>query len=212
MVSRNAFVLEDFEREVSKLPSADKLQEYLKQLSSEPVDNKNKVYHYLLLQSGSFGSKQIWEENGVWKNCSFRSLWKPTETSNRRSHVNPMMPMPETLLSRVKDIVDVCGGKIFAACDFAERAQFWIDDLKDNNAVVYIDPPYKNTTKYGFEFDSYEFILQCWKNIPIYVSEGCKMDCSKNSWLLSSGRKKGNVSGYSKKAPVEEWLNLFDVL
>ena len=211
-IANNEFIIEDFETEIKKLPSIEYLSEYLLNLSKQPVDKERKVYHYLLLQSGSFGSKQIWEENGVWKNCSFRSFWQPTETSNRKSHVNPMMPMPNTILSRIKEIVDTCGGLITGVCDWAEKAQYWIDDLLDNNAVVYIDPPYKSTTKYGFDFNSYEFVLQCWKNIPIYVSEGYKMNNIKDSWLLSSGRNKGNISGYSKKKPVEEWLNLFSAI
>ena len=98
----------DFEKELKDI------QKYLQELSNQYVDFSKLEYHYLLLQSGSFGSNQIWIENNRWKNNSFRSYWLPTETSNRRSPVNPMMPMPSTLYNRVKDIVEYLGGNINA--------------------------------------------------------------------------------------------------
>ena len=66
------------------------------------------VYDYLLLQAGAFGSKWIGIEGNKWTNNTFRSYWLPTETSNRKSPVNPMMPLPNTLYERVFNIVDIC--------------------------------------------------------------------------------------------------------
>ena len=83
--SNGEFDLKEFREEIDKLPDTPYIQQYLQELSDKPVDEDKKVYHYLLLQSGAFGSKQIWEENGKWKNNTFRSYWMPTETSNRRS-------------------------------------------------------------------------------------------------------------------------------
>lgn len=206
-IANEEFDINVFKKKIEDLPEIHEIQSYLKILSQKPVNEQNMIYDYLLLQCGAFGSKQIWVENGMWKNCSFRSFWKPTKTSNRKSVVNPMMPMPKTLYKRVEEIVDECSGRITAMCDYAENANFLIDDLKNNNAIVYIDPPYKDTTKYGFKFDSYEFVLQCWKAIPIYVSEGYQM--SQRCWLLDSGRKKGNITGNSRKQPVIEYLSLF---
>ena len=104
----------------------------------------------------------------------------PTETSSRRSPVNPMMPMPNTLYKRVEDIVNCLGGNINAInTDISE-----IKWNFDNNSIVYIDPPYKNTTMYGSDFDYEKFIIDNYDNVNIYVSEGYKMDYSSSSILL----------------------------
>lgn len=200
-ISNNSFDLNIFKEEIDKLPSIEDIQQYLKYLSNQEVNKDRYIYHYLLLQSGSFGSKQIWIEDNKWKNDSFRSYWLPTETSSRKSPVNPMMPMPETLYTRVKDIVEILGGNIKA---YNED----INDIKFNfssNSIIYIDPPYKNTTGYGKDFDYMNFINNT--NNKVYLSEGFKI--SDNAILLSKGRSKGNISGNSKKKPVEEWLNIF---
>lgn len=200
-ISNNSFDLNIFKEEIDKLPSIEDIQQYLKDLSNQEVNKDRYIYHYLLLQSGSFGSKQIWIEDNKWKNNSFRSYWKPTETSNRKSPVNPMMPMTETLYTRVKDIVEVLGENIKA---YNED----INDIKFNfssNSIIYIDPPYKNTTGYNEDFNYVDFINNT--NNKVYLSEGFKI--SNNAILLSKGRSKGNISGNSKKKPVEEWLNIF---
>ena len=200
-ISNNSFDLNIFKEEIDKLPSIENIQQYLKDLSNQEVNKDRYIYHYLLLQSGSFGSKQIWIKDNKWKNNSFRSYWKPTETSNSKSPVNPMMPMPETLYTRVKDIVEVLGENIKA---YNED----INDIKFNfssNSIIYIDPPYKNTTGYNKDFNYMDFINNT--NNKVYLSEGFKI--SDNAILLSKGRSKGNMNGNSKKKPVEEWLNIF---
>lgn len=204
-VANDEFDMNIFKQEIDKLPSVDKIQSYLQRLSNLSVNKDLLEYHYLLLQSGSFGSKQIWVENDKWKNNSFRSYWTPTETSNRRSPVNPMMPMPNTLFDRVKNIVDYMAGSINAINLDISKIEWHFD----KNSIVYIDPPYKNTTGYGFNFDYEEFIINNWAYVNIYVSEGYKMDNVEDAILLSKGRAKGSISGDIKKKPTEEWLNIF---
>lgn len=204
-VANNEFDLEIFKSEIDKLPELKDIQKYLQELSNQDVDNDKLVYHYLLLQSGSFGSRQIWIENNRWKNNSFRSYWLPTETSSRRSPVNPMMPMPKTLYDRVKDIVEYLGGSINAINSDISKIEWHFDE----NSIVYIDPPYKNTTGYGNDFDYEEFIINNWAYVNIYVSEGYKMDSVEDAILLSKGRTKGNIRGDVKKKPTEEWLNIY---
>lgn len=208
-IANNEFDLKELKRQIELLPSVKGIQKYLQELSENPVNENLMVYHYLLLQAGSFGSKQIWIEDGKWKNNSFRSYWLPTENSNRKSPVNPMMPMPNTLYERVENIVNTMGGCITAKNDWVENHWYYFDKENTNDAIVYIDPPYKDTTKYRFTFDPYEAVLQIWNDVPIYISEGYKMDKSEKSWLLSKGRSKGNISGNISKLPSEEWLNLF---
>lgn len=204
-VANNEFDIDVFKQEIDKLPHISEIQNYLQELSNKEVNKDMLEYHYLLLQSGSFGSKQIWTENGKWKNNSFRGYWLPTETSSRRSPVNPMMPMPNTLYDRVKDIVEYLGGNINAINLDISKIEWHFD----KNSIVYIDPPYKNTTGYGSDFDYEEFIINNRAYVNIYVSEGYKMDSAEDSILLSKGRIKGNISGDAKKKPVEEWLNIY---
>ena len=211
-IANDEFELDVFKREIDKLPNKQDIQQYLQNLSNQKVDKELMIYHYLLLQSGAFGSKQIWIEEDKWKNNTFRSYWLPTETSNRKSPVNPMMPMPNTLYQRVEDIVEQLGGRITASQESVFNTIYKLDEeweSGNDNVIIYVDPPYMNTTGYKESFDIYELERQIWTNSPIYISEGFKMEGVENAWLLSEGRTKGNISGNVKKKPVEEWLNKY---
>lgn len=214
-IANGEFDLDIFKREIENLPNIENIQSYLKKLSDLPVDEDKMVYHYLLLQAGAFGSKQIWIENNKWKNNTFRSYWLPTETSNRRSPVNPMMPMPNTLYNRVESIVKQLSGSIIASKESVFDAVYRIDEERNKgnkNIIIYIDPPYANTTGYKETFDIYSLEGQIWSTSPIYISEGYKMQGASESYLLSVGRTKGNISGEAKKKPTEEWLNRFNLI
>ena len=214
-IANGEFDLDIFKREIENLPNLENIQSYLKKLSDLPVDEDKMVYHYLLLQAGAFGSKQIWIENNRWKNNTFRSYWLPTETSNRRSPVNPMMPMPNTLYNRVEAIVKQLSGSIIASRESVFDAVYRIDEERNKgnkNIIIYIDPPYANTTGYKETFDIYSLEGQIWSTSPIYISEGYKMQGASESYLLSVGRTKGNISGEAKKKPTEEWLNRFNLI
>ena len=214
-IANGEFDLDIFKREIENLPNLENIQSYLKKLSDLPVDEDKMVYHYLLLQAGAFGSKQIWIENNKWKNNTFRSYWLPTETSNRRSPVNPMMPMPNTLYNRVEAIVEQLSGSIIASRESVFDAVYRIDEERNKgnkNIIIYIDPPYANTTGYKETFDIYSLEGQIWSTSPIYISEGYKMQGASESYLLSVGRTKGNISGEAKKKPTGEWLNRFNLV
>lgn len=211
-IANDEFNLNVFKNELDKLPDKENIQQYLKELSNKPVNKELMVYHYLLLQSGAFGSKQIWIEDDKWKNNTFRSYWLPTKTSSRRSPVNPMMPMPDTLYRRVESIVNQLSGCIVAYQEDVFNTVYRLDEEWENeneNLIVYIDPPYINTTGYKESFNIYELEHEIWNNVPIYISEGSQMERASNTYLLSKGRTKGNISGNTNKKPVEEWLNAF---
>ena len=203
-IANGTFDLNIFDEELNKLPKIEDIQSYLKELSLKPIDEKLFVYHYILLQAGSFGGKQIWVKNGKWCNNTFRSYWLPTETSNRRSPVNPMLPMPDTILYRVKKILSIDKEMIEAhPIDIKDSFGIIVDDIREK--VVYIDPPYQNTTGYFDKFDIYEIISK-FTNVDLFISEGCNLDGFENH-ILSEGRKKGNISGNVKKNAVVEILN-----
>lgn len=193
-IGRGEFDLDKFRSICDQIPSSPQLiQAYMKELSSLPVD-ENAVYNYLLLQASSFGGKAIWISDGKWMNTSFRSYWQPTATSNRRSHVNPMMPMPDTLFERVEVISKAMLGVNGYCSD--------VKDIKvESDALVYADPPYDDTTGYGFNSNLNWFI-----SLPNrkFISEGKPL--SEKSIMISGSRKKGGISG-NRNSSFEEWLS-----
>lgn len=203
-IANNKFRLDIFKNEIDKLPEISNINKYLKEINNNKIIKELDIYHFLLQQAGSFGSKYIDSNGDNWLNSTFRNYWTPTKTSSRRSPVNPMMPMPNTLFQRIELIIKNISGDIKAIHSKIEN----VDWCFDNNSIVYIDPPYKNTSGYNHDFDYEDFIINN-KCVNIYISEGYKMSCSDDSILLSKGRTKGNISGDIKKKPVEEWLNVY---
>lgn len=203
-IGNNEFNIDIFKREIEKLPDVSEIQGYLKELSNQPIDKNLFIYHYLLLQAGAFGSKQIWVKDGKWCNNTFRSYWLPTKTSNRKSPVNPMMPMPETLYDRICKIITYSEKIKGYNIDIFDS----IDIIKNENRrkVIYIDPPYRDTTGYFETFDIYEVLKELQGEI-VYISEGYSFD-NCESIILSKGHTKGNVNGVVKKQGVCEVLNI----
>lgn len=187
------------------------IQDFLKELSTTSAD-EDEEYKYILLQAGAFGGKQIWKQNGKWQNTSFRNYWQPTITSKRRSPVNPMQPSIENLRKRVINIAENCVGlnvindDIYKSISKIKKISM---DLKHfYTGVIYIDPPYKETTPYGFEFDINKFISELKSNTDysIYVSE--KEPISIEYIKLKFNGAKGGISG-NKTGKNEEYLNIY---
>lgn len=181
-----------------------KIKEYAQEMIKKPANDglfDNMVYKFLILQACAFGSSATWVENNQWKKAGgLRNYWLPTEISNRKSPVNPMMPMPETLFKRVEIILERMEGLTGYYSD--------INDIEiKNNSIIYIDPPYEGTTHYGFTLDYISYINNH-RNNKIYLSEGKKI--SEIAHLISGSRKKGGING-ERKSSNEEWLNVFNV-
>jgi site-specific DNA-adenine methylase len=193
------FSISEFVDIIEQIPKdVSKIQDHIKHLSKQPA-NINTEYIFLLLQASAFGSKSIWIEDNKWKNTSFRSYWLPTETSSRRSPVNPMMPMPQTLLNRVRELSFNMAGINGIWGNINDQLEF------DDNSIIYIDPPYKNTTGYGFNFDIHDYLSKI--NKRIYISEGFKL--FNNAYQVTGSRTKGGISG-DRKSKNEEWLNTYE--
>ena len=202
-IGNGNFSCDVFNLLIENMPSnPEDIQAYVKQLYNQPPNDgllENAVYKFLILQSASFGSKPIWLNGDKWSSAFFRNYWTPTETSNRRSPVNPMMPMPKTLYQRVESISHEMRG-ITGIC------QNVYDLTIPENSIVYIDPPYKGTTGYGFDLDYVQFTNR--QVVPTYISEGYRF--SEHAVLMSDSRRKGGVSG-ERKSENQEWLNKFNV-
>jgi len=208
-IGRGEYDIKKFNQYLDNIPKdKSEIQSHLKVLSEENPDI-DEEYKYILLQAGAFGGKQIWKENGKWNNTSFRSYWQPTATSKRRSPVNPMQPMPQTIKERMNIIIDKCKGLTCLHTDIWEFLEYIrFRNTNKGKTIFYLDPPYKDTTQYGFTFDWEEWI-SCLFNetsAPIYVSE-CKK-YSDEAYLLNFKGAKGGISG-KKKSKNEEWLNVF---
>ena len=214
MIGEDTFRLDVFKEFVDSIPKdITKIKQYAVDIINKPVDTDMIPYHFLFLQSCAFGSTATWIEGDKWcKAGGLRDYWLPTETSNRRSPVNPMMPMPDNLYKRVKLLCEKAKGLNGYCMDVFDFLYILDEewDIKNNgNLIIYIDPPYQNTQQYGYSFNIYELEARIWNNVPIYISEGIEMERAKKTYLLSSGRAKGNINGKTKKKPVEEWLNKY---
>lgn len=200
IIGNGTFDLNIFKQQLDKIPTDKNLvQQHLHSINRTPL-SKNYVYEFLILQSGSFGGKQISKKNDEeWEKATFCNYWMPTATSNRRYPRNPMMPMPNTLYERVSIIVEKMRGIKTYNCKIE-------DIIIQENSIVYIDPPYKNTSGYKHNIDILEYIKTI-NNCNIYISEGVKL--SDESICLSKGRAKGGISGNRKKKANEEWLSIF---
>ena len=204
-VSEGTFDLEYFEYLIHKIPSdLENVKGFMGDLSKIEYNYVGEVIsEYLLLQASAFGGKQIYDLGTKFSNTSFRNYWKPTETSSRRSPVNPMMPMPNTLLSRVKQVVSEMQ-PIKATHTYAEYIDF--SKIKtDRDLVVYIDPPYKGTTGYKDTIDLYTVIDKA-KGVgaKVFVSEYYNLS---DDFIVLSDTTKGGISG-SRKGNMVEYLSV----
>lgn len=194
------YYLNDIPKDITKI------KDFAFELSKQQADDilfENAVYKFLILQSCAFGGTATWIENNKWKKAGgLRNYWLPTENSNRKSPVNPMMPMPNTLYDRVENI---CANMDFVTGIYGKVEEVKIED--NENTIIYIDPPYDDTCKYGYELDYINYIKQ-FKKAKIYLSEGKNIN---NGILLSSGRSKGGINGGRKKKANEEWLNRYNL-
>lgn len=181
------------------------IQAHIKELSKTNAD-VDEEYKYILLQASSFGGKQICKKDGKWQSPSFRNFWQPTETSNRRSVVNPMMPMIEELEKRVKILADNCKGLTCHHKDIYEMLDIIENDKSDK--VIYIDPPYTNTSGYAFNFDYSDFLSKLFDVTVAHIFVSEKEKISDEAIQLNFSGAKGGING-NRKNKNEEWLNVY---
>lgn len=201
-IGAGTFNMDVFDRLLSDLPSDKReLKAHMSALSALPIED-NEAELYPILQACSFGGKQIWRNGERWANTCFRDYWEPTATSIRRSPANPMQPSPSELRRRVDDIVNGMKGVVCHHTDIMTV----LSDSFPRNSVVYVDPPYRDTTGYAFAFDLTSFINRFHdaNEVPLFVSEGFPLNG--NALELSFGGAKGGISGV-KKGKHQEWLS-----
>lgn len=196
-IGNGSFDLTRFADVIDAIPTDPRLiEKHVKSLSEASVDDDS-PYVFLVLQAAAFGSKAVWVSDGKWRHSGFRSYWEPTLSSSRRSPVNPMMPMPDTLFHRVEALAVGMRGVCGVNADVNSLVGITDD------SVVYIDPPYSGTTRYGHELDAVAFASGVRR---AYVSEARPL--TDNAVRLSSGEAKGGISG-ERRSPHEEWLSAF---
>lgn len=194
-ISTGAFSMKKFMEYIRDIPSDISLiKTHVERLSRLPVGD-DACYVYLVLQAASFGGKSIWIKDGVWKNTTFRNHWFPTEKSNRKSPVNPMMPMPASIVDRVEKIIDQASA-VNAVCG---DASLYLEKVTPNS-LVYIDPPYMNGTSYGVNSLDYTDLV---KRIHqrVYVSESTQ--AGERCLLIDGDMRKGGISGDRKESHLE---------
>lgn len=203
-IGSGTFNMDVFENFLSELPSDKRdFKAHLSELSARPVV-EDEVELYPLLQACSFGGKQVWRNGEKWANACFRDYWEPTATSVRRSPANPMQPGPTELRRRIGALVNGMRGVTCLNMDIMTI----LNEPLPSDAVVYVDPPYKRTTRYAFSFDLTSFINRFCEisQAPLFISEGTPLN--DNSLMLTFGGAKGGISG-AKKGKHQEWLSRF---
>lgn len=201
-IGSGTFNMDAFDQLLSELPSDKRdVKAHMSALSARPVGS-NEVELYPLLQACSFGGKQIWRDGKRWANAFFRDYWEPTATSVRRSPANPMQPSPEELRRRIDELVRGMKGVTCLNVDIMTI----LSARLPCDAVVYVDPPYQDTTGYAFGFDINSFIARFREinRVPLFISEG--MPLSDNALMLTFGGAKGGISGI-RKEKHQEWLS-----
>ena len=203
-IGAGTFNMDAFDQLLSELPSDKRdFKAYMSALSALPVaDHEAELYP--LLQACSFGGKQISRNGERWSNACFRDYWEPTATSIRRSHANPMQPSPTELRRRIDALVN---GMRRVTCLNMDIMTILTAPIP-NNAVLYVDPPYKNTTSYAYSFDLTFFINRFREvnQIPLFVSEGIPLN--DDALMLTFGGAKGGISGV-RTGKHQEWLSRF---
>ncbi|MCZ8142823.1 MAG: hypothetical protein O9273_14195 [Acetobacteraceae bacterium] len=193
-----------FDQFLSELPSDKRdFKSHMSALSALPVGD-NEAELYPLLQACSFGGKQIWRDGRQWANACFRNFWQPTATSIRQSPANPMQPSPTELRRRIDTLAQHMKGANCLNMDIMAILSRPIP----SNCVVYVDPPYRNTTGYAFGFDVASFIRQFREvcEAPLFVSE--RVPLSSDAIMLDFGGAKGGISG-TRIGKHEEWISRF---
>ena len=143
-IGEGSFDLAAFRAHIRRLPTDPRhIKAYIATLHSTPV-GPDAAQVFLLLQACAIGGKAISITDGAWRRgAGFRDYWLPTAVSSRRSPVNPMMPMPATILDRVETIARRARGLIGICGD----ASLYRPPM---GAVGYIDPPYRGTSLWPF--------------------------------------------------------------
>ena len=203
-IGEGDFNLSTFKEELDKIPKDKKqIKAYMNSLASKSP-KEDERYIYPILQSCSFGGKQIWLKSDEWSNAFFRDYWEPTANSIRKSPANPMQPAPETLYKRVQELAIHCKG---ITC-LKENIMDFANSKIHEPSVVYVDPPYQGTTNYGFDFNLDKFIkaFKQSNDTPLFVSEGIPLNNSSEE--LTFGGPKGGISG-NKPKKHREWLTRF---
>lgn len=203
-VGSGAFRMDTFDQLLADLPEEKRaVKDHMTALSALPaLDREAEIYP--VLQAGSFGGKQIWRDGERWANAFFRDYWEPTATSVRRSPANPMQPSPTELRRRVHALVDGMRGVTCLNVDIMTV----LDAPFPSDAVVYVDPPYQDTTGYAFGFDTTAFATRFREanRAPLFVSEGIPL--TDDALMLTFGGANGGISGM-RKGKHQEWLSRF---
>ena len=201
-IGSGTFKMDIFDQFLSDLPSnKHDFKDHMSALSALPMGDYEAEL-YPVLQACSFGGKQIWHNEERWMNACFRNYWEPTATSVRRSPANPMQPSPTELRRRIDALVNGMEGVTCLKRDIMTL----LESPLPSDAVVYVDPPYKSTTGYGFGFDITSFINRFREvnQVSLFISEGVPLN--DDALMLTFGGAKGGISG-NRKGKHQEWLS-----
>lgn len=162
LMSKGRFSRKQMLAELDNLPSEPSaVQAYLEQLSREPVKVDVLLYRFLLLQSCAAMGKQVQYIGGAWSHAGFDSSRIQPDKSYRY-----VPPSAKRIMSRVdKYSKELYGVEVLNADATTVNYSVY------RGAIIYIDPPYKNTAGYHYDLNLERLVKCLPDDCVILVSE-----------------------------------------
>lgn len=195
-VAAGKFSLETLRRIAAAVPKDPEHQAaFIRELLLQPA-HIDHAEVFLILQAGSFGGKAIDDAGGKWRGTA-RGFWRSPK--DPKKWTGTMMPCADEVVRRMEVLCELMLGVTARRGDFL--------DLKNEQGILYIDPPYVGTSGYAGKktigFDFYAFATRN-PNADVWVSEARAI--GPHARLLHAGRTMGGVSG-KREVPNEEWIS-----
>jgi 16S rRNA G966 N2-methylase RsmD len=174
-----------------------------KEIALQPFSPEN----FIFLQAGSFGSTPLWHDGDRWRRGSFnvnrgykaRGYWTPTPASKETKPRGTIFAS-DKMEVRLHQIAKACLG-LLARKDRVEDIEI------EAGSIVYVDPPYKGTSGYGFEM-CLPSIIEASKSSSLYISEGSRIEGASQVFCFDN-RKAKALNGKSKRERAPELLCYF---
>jgi 16S rRNA G966 N2-methylase RsmD len=200
-IGEGSFQTWKLERLLSLIPENPFLfQMHIEQMASLPISEMggNEVYTFVILQAASFANKAVWIDGDYFRHPGIGGWIE----ANGIDGTGRVAFNSTALVRRVSALVKGMRGVVGMRANINDLIP---DGIRDD-AIVYIDPPYRGTTDYGHEVAG---TIGRKVKVPCWVSEGEPL--SDKAILLDSRRTQAAMiaSRKNRKNNVEEWLSYF---
>lgn len=196
-IGSGSFSVDEMKKEFSKIPKIkNEIKSYIDEKSNKIVTYNHTII-FLLIQAASFGGKSVDIIENKIIHHGFRNVWI---SEDGKRCVNPMMPMPDTIIKRVSEIIKYASG---VNSFYGDANVFHFEKYINNGDIIFIDPPYMNTQKYVHDFNYINFIekiLSIKKDFQLWITD---YDAHSDEYYILNTTNKGGISGNTNKKRTE---------